>query len=143
MLDGGSASRGKNIFHNNAAAQCGRCHRLGSSGSKVGPPLSGIGLLRSKNHLLQSLIAPSEEITKGYELVVVTLKNGEVVAGNLEAETDETISILPQFGETQTVSKVDIQERESNSVSIMPPMGPILNNFELRDMIAFLSSLDS
>ena len=41
---------------------------------------------RDRAHLLQSIVEPSAAITPGYENVLVTLKNGEMVAGLLNAE---------------------------------------------------------
>ena len=45
---------------------CGNCHRIGNRGTPVGPDLSTIGTLRSREELLESLLAPSRRVEPKY-----------------------------------------------------------------------------
>lgn len=69
-LHGGDAEAGRRSFFENTTAGCFRCHAIeGQPGvpSEVGPELSSIGLLRSRQHLLDSILSPSQAISPGYE----------------------------------------------------------------------------
>ncbi len=142
VFSGGNATRGKEIFENNSAAQCARCHRVGELGSEVGPELSNIGKLRSKEHLLRSLLNPAEEISPGFGLHVLTMKDGQVYSGSLTGETDSSISLTTMSNGAVSILKSEIQKSEDLSTSVMPPMGTILIPAEIRDLLAFLDSLE-
>src|SRR5262249_18754007 len=53
----GDPRRGETLFWSEAV-QCGRCHRIGDRGTAVGPDLTTIGRLRSREDLLASLLEP-------------------------------------------------------------------------------------
>lgn len=65
-LLGGSAERGQAIFFNHPAAQCLRCHLAGAAGGTVGPKLNGIGKLRDRRYLLESIVQPNQHFAPGY-----------------------------------------------------------------------------
>ncbi|MCB9910014.1 MAG: ThuA domain-containing protein [Planctomycetes bacterium] len=70
-LEGGDAAQGQKIFYENATASCARCHAIdGQPGvpSEVGPNLSSVGLLRSREELLQSILQPAAQIAPGFEI---------------------------------------------------------------------------
>ncbi|MEZ5973398.1 MAG: ThuA domain-containing protein, partial [Planctomycetota bacterium] len=70
-LYGGDAQRGKDFFLHNETASCARCHAvdgLGEVPPEVGPNLSSVGLLRSREDLLRSILEPAAEIAPGFEL---------------------------------------------------------------------------
>ena len=93
-LSGGDPLRGERVVRSHAGAQCLRCHRVAGFGGEAAPVLDGIGALRDREYLLQSMIEPSAVLVEG-------------------------------FGEA----------------SAMPPMHEILQAEEIRDVVAYLSSL--
>lgn len=141
-LEGGSIDRGRRLYYQHPAAQCTRCHAIHDAGGDVGPALTTIGAQRSRQHLLESLVAPSAQISPGYGTVALTLENGETVRGTLAEETDAALVIRTENAGRQTVQKTTITNRQDGP-SGMPPMGLILNRRELRDMVAFLASLQN
>jgi mono/diheme cytochrome c family protein len=52
----GDAARGKTLF--DGKGSCAACHRVGGAGSRVGPDLSGIGLVRRAAELELALLDP-------------------------------------------------------------------------------------
>jgi hypothetical protein len=71
-LEGGDPARGKEIFFNDPVASCQRCHYVPGDSSEelpaeVGPALDGIGLARSREQLLRSMVDPASEIAPGFE----------------------------------------------------------------------------
>jgi quinoprotein glucose dehydrogenase len=139
-LYGGSNWPGANVFKNNSAAQCVRCHSLDGAGGKVGPPMDNIGNTLSREKILESLIEPGTRLAPGYGSVVLTLKDGQVAAGILAAENSREIILRTSDAEPMVIAVSRIKKRE-NMPSAMPPMGSVLSKRELRDLVEFLSNL--
>lgn len=141
-LEGGDPKAGREIAHENLAANCMLCHRFeAKEGSNVGPPLGTIGKQRDRAYLLESLIAPTAQIAAGYGVVALTMKKGPVISGALAAANDQELQIRLADGTLKKVPLEDIKSK-TDPVSLMPPMGSILNKQELRDLLAYLASLD-
>lgn len=140
-LDGGNPWRGRQLFLSHETSQCVRCHTLEpGKGSDVGPSLADVGAKYSREELLKSLVAPSESITPGYGVVVLTLRDGRTISGIVKEENDKQLVLQIGQAAPQTIAKSDIEER-IDANSSMPPMGDILSKEELRDIVAFLAGL--
>lgn len=139
-LAGGDAAAGKKVFEENLAANCTACHRVGKEGSNVGPPLAGIGA-KGRRHLLEALVAPQAVVASGYGLMTVTRKDGSSAAGAFVAEENSTLVLSQPDGSALRIRLDDIAAR-TPPVSSMPPMDAILSPSELRDLVAYLSSLE-
>ena len=139
-LYGGRWWQGRSVFTNNPTAQCVRCHAVGGSGGKVGPPLDNIGKILTREQILESLIEPGARLAPGYGSVVITLKDGQKVTGILEEESKEALLIRTSDAEPMEIAASRIQKRE-NMPSAMPAMGLMISKRELRDLIEYLSSL--
>jgi len=71
-LEGGDVAAGRKLFFEDATASCQRCHHIPGDSSEempaeVGPALDGIGLARTREQLLKSMVAPASEIAPGFE----------------------------------------------------------------------------
>lgn len=139
-LFGGTNFAGRNIFNNNSAAQCVRCHAVGNTGGAVGPNLSNIGNTLTREQILQALIDPSARIAPGYGAVVLTLKDGNVVSGTLAKETADEITLTTSDAEPLVIATARVAKRE-NAPSSMPPMGAVLSKREIRDLVEYLANL--
>ena len=140
-LFGGNSQNGRNIFRNHEAAQCIRCHTIFETGGTMGPGLSGVGAEHTPTELLLALIEPSSSFEEGYHMVTLKLNNGETLTGLVQSETDQSINIKSGNLEAQQITKTDIVEQNSIPSS-MPPMGMILTKKEIRDVLAYLVTLD-
>jgi quinoprotein glucose dehydrogenase len=138
-LAGGDPERGKAVFYTSGAALCQQCHFIGGGAQSAGPNLAGIGKRASPEYLLRALTQPSADIAPGYGAVTLTLRSGESASGFLLSEGDGQL-ILKVGDEPQTFATADITER-SQPISSMPPLGLVLKKQEVRDLVAFLSSL--
>jgi quinoprotein glucose dehydrogenase len=140
-LFGGNPEAGKKIFFERADVQCLRCHKINGQGGDVGPDLSHIGTQKDRRYILESIVFPNRQIAQGYESVMVTLKNDDSFAGVFKSENaDELVINTPQSG-LVTIKKKDIETRQK-SLSPMPEgMAQILSKRDLRDLLAYLSSL--
>ena len=126
---------------NHLNANCTACHAVeDASGSQVGPLLKTVGSRYDAPYLLESLLNPSAKIAPGYGIVSVTLKDGSSVSGTLSEETADTVTIRQFDGSAKTYPRSEIATA-TPPVSIMPPMSGILEPRELRDVVAYLTTL--
>ena len=141
LARGGNVERGQQVFAENPAAGCPRCHAVYGQGSDVGPDLTRIAATLSREQLVQSLLEPNARIAPGFGTVGVTLRKGERVAGTLRDETDTHLVIMEGTPPVERrIAKSEITGR-SNPVSAMPPFGLMLKPREIRDLVEFLSTL--
>ncbi|MEM6805213.1 MAG: HEAT repeat domain-containing protein, partial [Bacteroidota bacterium] len=140
-LYGGNVRRGRNVFYRNEQAQCVRCHAVFEYGGNAGPGLANVGKRLTKPQLLESLIDPSASFAAGFGMVSIKLNSGESAVGILMNEDTRSIQLRMEENELKEFAKKDIASRV-NVPSSMPPMGNILKKSEIRDVIAFLASLE-
>ncbi|OIN58611.1 DUF7133 domain-containing protein [Arsenicibacter rosenii] len=139
-LFGGDALAGRRIFNTSTAAECVRCHAIRGQGGEVGPSLTFIGDVLSREQILQALIEPSARIAPGFGTVSLTLKDGQNVTGILSQENEHELVLKTSEAEPLKIPVARIAKRE-NYPSSMPPMGTLLSKREVRDVVEFLSNL--
>jgi putative heme-binding domain-containing protein len=141
LIAGGDPSRGRALALEHLAANCVACHRFESDeGSEVGPLLKKIGEQRTAAELAESLVNPSAKVVPGFGFETLTLRSGEVLAGSVVSETNESLRLRQPDGNVKDVALSAIASR-TPPVSMMPPMLGILKPAELRDVVAYLASL--
>lgn len=166
-LEGGNSNRGRSIFMEKAETQCLRCHAIGNrGGSEVGPDLSEVGARLDRDHILQSIVFPNNEIADGFENVIIELNSGDEIAGRVVSDTDTTLvleldsaefarlktsknphSLVDVVAEGSTQSrtqvsfaKTDIKDRFRDLSSMPMDLTEFLTLHELRDLVEYLSS---
>jgi len=143
-LEGGSVERGAALFQSHPTGQCMRCHKFDTkghtAGGDAGPNLAGIATRHERAYLLESLVDPGAVVTPGYGITSVTFKNGASLGGSLIEQTPENIVVSTPL-DTWLIKRSDI-DSFTPPVSAMPPMGLLLKPSELRDVVAWLASLD-
>jgi putative heme-binding domain-containing protein len=139
-LEGGNARGGRNMFLNNAALACSKCHALKNTDKQTGPSLEGIGKRQSAAYLLESLIDPQAKIAPGYGLLTLSLEDGRNVTGTLVEETADDLTVKHTDGSEMTYPLSSIQSK-TKPVGPMPDVKTLLSKRQLRDLVAFLSSL--
>ena len=138
-LRGGNADSGRTLFYERTSLSCVRCHKVGDSGGEVGPNLSGIGLDKTREYLLEAIIHPSRSIAKGYESVLVQTVDGSVISGILRSETDDEMVLATAEGNLIRVPQDDIDDVVPGKSSMPEDLIKHLNRRELRDLIEFLA----
>ena len=121
------------------AAQCIRCHKIGSTGGVLGPDLSQIASRLTSEKILESLINPQAELAEGYGLLVANLKDGTTVSGSIVKAVRKVIRCSLPTERSSTIERSSIENEVL--ASPMPPTGAILSKTEIRDLIAYLASL--
>ncbi|MET0300833.1 MAG: HEAT repeat domain-containing protein [Flavitalea sp.] len=139
-LNGGDANRGRNIFFRNQQAQCMKCHSYDDRGGNAGPRLNGVASRLTREQLLEALISPSSKLAAGFGMVSIEKKDGKIVSGILME--DNKTSLVLKFGDkpNEVVPKDQVVKR-TDSPSSMPDMKEKLSKKEIRDVVAFLSTL--
>src|SRR5262249_36508367 len=89
----GNPERGRQLFMDAEKSLCIKCHRVGDTGERIGPELSGLGSRFAKMHIVESIIEPSRTIAPSFETLSVTLRNGKVLLGVKIAEADASITL--------------------------------------------------
>lgn len=140
-LEGGNVENGKKIFFNSGAANCVQCHKVGDRGGEAAPNLQGIARRHDAAYILESIIVPSAKLAPGYSPIAVTMKDGTIVAGMLMKDTTTEV-VIKNLGtnEEKVCLKSDIKTLPP-AMSTMPPMGVILTKSDIRDLVAYMSSL--
>jgi putative heme-binding domain-containing protein len=140
-LLGGDPQRGADIFWGHPTAQCVRCHSFNDYGGTAGPRINGVGARLTRGQLLEALVSPSARIAPGFGVVTLELTGGTRLSGILVEETSQAIRIKRGDRPDSTIARTAIQKR-IDSPSSMPPMQYLLTKKELRDVVAFLASLE-
>lgn len=142
LLPQGDVDRGRRLFHTNKQVRCRACHVIDNSGGGfVGPDLSAVGKRSSAEELIESLVAPSARITKGFHTEVLMLSDGSIISGTVVSDDGTKIVISPPAGGTISVRADDIEQRIESDVSTMPPVAGLFEPEQIADLVKYLASL--
>jgi putative heme-binding domain-containing protein len=138
----GDRARGEKLFWSQPV-QCGNCHSVAGRGTAVGPDLSTIGKLRSREDLLVSLIEPSRRIEPKYATyVVATTDGGAALTGVLVKRDERSIVLRDAQNKEINLAAQDVEELRPTRTSLMPD-GQLahMTAQEAADLIEYLSTL--
>jgi putative heme-binding domain-containing protein len=135
----GDVARGKAIFEGKGG--CTQCHRVGTSGSRVGPDLSDIGALRRTVEIERSLLEPNEEVLPQNRYYRAVTKQGETITGRLLNIDTFTVQILDSKERLVSLQRSDLRESGFVADSPMPSYRTKLTAQELADVVTYLGSL--
>lgn len=129
------AGKGREVFNK----VCATCHAHGGGEAKIGPDLGGTWR-NGVDYFLENIADPNAVIGDAFQLTIVTKKDGNVVAGAVEKETAEAVT-LRTLTESVTVKTADITKREKLPQSLMPPgLLEALPEREVIELLKFLCS---
>jgi quinoprotein glucose dehydrogenase len=140
-LTGGDADRGRQIFLNNAAVYCQRCHKLDGQGGEVGPVMNGIGAKQTREYLLESILFPSSKIAEGYQSVILNTLDGKTISGVLRSKDAKGYTIVTAENQVIRVPKDDVESEKPDKSAMPDDLHKKLTKRELRDVIEFLVGL--
>jgi quinoprotein glucose dehydrogenase len=142
-IAGGDAEKGRNVFLNNSAVYCQRCHKLDGQGGEVGPQLNGIAADKEKDrrYLLESIVLPSAKIAKGYDTVILLLTDERTVTGIIKSEDKKEIKLVTPENKEIVIPVKDVDSRRTGPSAMPADLHQKLTRRELRDVVEFLASL--
>ncbi len=134
----GNTKHGKEVF----GRICVACHRVGKQGIAVGPDLDDVGKRMSLDALVESLFEPNAVIEPRYALVSLGLKSGEALAGFIDAEDKDKLTLRLPDGSQRAVPLADVTRRDVLATSTMPEgLTQTLSASELVDLVEYLQGL--
>ena len=136
---GGNIAKGKQVFSYHLA-QCIKCHSVNQEGGNAGPDLAGVGKRLTREKILESLILPSAVVVPGYGLATVSLKDGTTVVGSILKQDDQG-AVIRLVDLREVIIAKDKIALVTPPVSPMPSVAAIMSATELRDVMAYLGSL--
>ena len=143
-LEGGDPANGYALFQALPAGQCLRCHRASAdahaAGGEAGPNLAGVAKRGDRRYLLESIVQAGAVVAPGYGTVNLELVNGGVLAGTLLRQRAESVDV-DVAGARWRIARRDIKSM-SAPVSGMPALDGVLAPGEVRDLVAWLATLE-
>jgi putative heme-binding domain-containing protein len=137
LVSSGDPARGRALF----VAECQQCHRVGAEGGALGPDLTRIGLVRSREALVTALREPSEDVPAGFHTVEI-VSRGEHIEGVIKAEDAFSIQVLTTDGRLLGLEKSTLTKLTPRADSLMPVYSPDkLPSAALEDLLAYLGTL--
>ena len=106
--------KGRQMFQ----AVCASCHTLYGEGGELAPDLTGSNRA-DIDYILLNMIDPSADIPDACKLVTIQTRDGQSLAGTIAQEDDQRV-VIRMVGQTQTVLKSDIANRQISRMSMMP-----------------------
>jgi len=140
-LEGGDGWRGRLIFVGHMKTKCLRCHQVRGTGGSAGPDLTFVGKEKTREYLLESIVDPNAKIARGFETVIIVTDDGRVISGIVQEENDEMIRLREPDGDIVEIPVDEIDERDVGPSGMPGEMGEVLDKFDLRDLVQFLSTL--
>jgi putative heme-binding domain-containing protein len=116
----GDAARGAALFFQ-PFLTCAKCHDS-QLGTQLGPDLTKLGKSETPEYLIESILAPSKVIKKGYEPVAIALHDGRTITGHVVEEANGSVTIVDPAagGKRVMLPNVDIASRTKCQHSLMP-----------------------
>jgi quinoprotein glucose dehydrogenase len=134
----GDAVKGKALV---ASSGCLNCHRIGDTGSRLGPNLSDIGDRRTPDRLQRSIVAQDEEVLPENRFVSVVLKDGTTVRGRLLNHDALSIQLIDPKEQLRSFQTADIRGYTILTKGLMPSFENKLSAQQVADVVAYLGSL--
>jgi putative heme-binding domain-containing protein len=125
------------------AANCLKCHRIGSTGAQIGPDLSNVGKRFDSRAILESIIEPSKVMDPKYLYTVYVLSSGKIVTGRPVGVSKTTITVEtdPIRQTTVPVLREEIEEAVLSKTSPMPAsLINVLTQEDILDLLAYLKA---
>jgi putative heme-binding domain-containing protein len=135
----GNAARGAAIVA--GAGGCHACHRVGATGSRVGPDLSDVGTTRTAAKLRTALLDPSSEILPEHRAYRVVTRDGATIAGRLLNLDTYQVLMIDAKEQLRSFDRAELREQGFVKTSTMPSYRDKLSRQELDDVVAYLQTL--
>jgi putative heme-binding domain-containing protein len=130
----GDAMKGQQVF----ATICVTCHKFGSLGVDVGPPLSDVKA-KPPEALLTDILDPNRMFEARWSAYEINMKDGRIFSGLVQSETADAVVLAMMGGAKETLQRGAIKEMKSLDRSLMPVgLETAITKDQMADLIAFL-----
>jgi putative heme-binding domain-containing protein len=130
----GDAKKGQQVF----ATICITCHKHGTMGVDVGPPLSDVKV-KPPEGLLSDILDPNRMFEARWSAYSIETKDGRTLSGLIQSETSDNIVLAMMGGAKETIPRSAIQDMKSLDRTLMPDgLEAAISKEQMSDLIAFL-----
>jgi cytochrome c oxidase cbb3-type subunit 3 len=133
----GDPARGEALFWGKAG--CGNCHAAGTRGTRIGPDLTRIGVMRSIPYLREALLAPGSAVTPSLEYLTVTTREGRTVRGIQRELSDFTVILIDTTGAIHSFDRAGLRSVQPDPNA--HAFGSTRSAAEINDLLAYLWTL--
>jgi putative heme-binding domain-containing protein len=135
----GDAAAGAAIV--SGKGKCLTCHRIQTTGSRLGPDLSDIGAIRDVAQIQKSLLDPDAEILPENRFYRLVTRDGASITGRLLNHDTFQVLIRDEKDQLRSFAKSELREHGFVSASPMPSYRSTLSLEEQAHVVAYLASL--
>ncbi len=130
--------RGERLFN----SICASCHRLNGQGGSMGPDLSLIAVIRSKDLLTSAVRDPSALIASRYKPVTLVINDGTQIRGTLKSVDAFSIQIMNSEQQLRGYQMSQLQEFIRETESLMPVFAASdLSESDLNNILGYLANI--
>jgi putative heme-binding domain-containing protein len=137
-LNGAEVARGAELL---TAKGCLSCHRVGDTGSYLGPDLTTVGARRSEEEIRSALVSPNKDVTPENRGVQLTTSDGKTVTGRLLRHDGFSVQIMDSNSQLRSFQKASLRKFAIVTTNPMPPYASQMSAQELADLVHYMSSL--
>lgn len=123
------------------AKGCLSCHRMGETGSYVGPDLSTIGARRSGDEIRASLVSPKKDVSPENRAVNLITSDGKTITGRLLRHDGFTVQIMDSNNQLRSFQKANLRKFEIVTTNPMTSYANQMSAQDLTGLVRYLSSL--
>ena len=123
------------------AKGCLSCHRMGETGSYVGPDLSTIGARRSGDEIRASLVSPKKDVSPENRAVDLITSDGKTITGRLLRHDGFTVQIMDSNNQLRSFQKANLRKFEIVTTNPMTSYANQMSAQDLTGLVRYLSSL--
>src|SRR5215471_5526190 len=123
------------------AKGCLSCHRMGDTGSYVGPDLSTIGARRSGDQIRASLVSPKKDVSPENRAVELMTSDGKTITGRLLRHDGFTVQMMDSNNQLRSFQKVSLRKFEIVTTNPMTSYANQMSTQDLTGLVRYLSSL--
>lgn len=131
-------SKAKDLIQANG---CLSCHRVGESGSYLGPDLNGVGASHSPEQIRAALVSPNKKVLPENRTVRLVTRDGKTVTGRLLNQDGTSVQIIDSSSQLRSFEKSNLRQFKIVTTNPMPSYADNLSAQELTDLVHYLSSL--
>jgi putative heme-binding domain-containing protein len=135
----GNPIRGQSLF--GGEGHCTSCHRVGETGSALGPNLTAVGTELTVDQLRKSLLNPDPTVPPAYQRYRVVTRDGKIISGRLLNQDPYSLQMMDSDNELVAFERSELREWGLIQTPPMPSYSGTLNTDELADVLAYLASL--
>jgi putative heme-binding domain-containing protein len=135
----GDPIRGQAVFA--GKGHCTSCHRVGASGSALGPNLTSAGTELTVDQMRKSLLDPDPTVPPAYQRYRLITRDGKAVSGRLLNQDPYSLQMIDSDNQLVAFQRSELREWGPIQTPPMPSYSRTLTNDELADVLAYLASL--